>query len=92
MGPIYATTTFIHTMNNSYSYVLDSGMLVFLDDIFMHADMVKEHFKLLKRTLACLYQYTFHCKLKKCSFLHNSTILLGLNVTSKGILNGNSKL
>ena len=44
--------TFMHTMNNLFSDMLDSGVAVFLDDILMYLCMVKEHFTLLKKTLA----------------------------------------
>ena len=75
-----AFAKFMRTMNKLFSDMLDFGMAVFLDNILMYLGMVKEHFMLLKKVLACLYQYMFYCKLKKCSFLYNSTMFLGFDI------------
>ena len=85
MGLTNAPATFMQTMNNLFSDMLDSGMAVFLDDILVYLCMVTEHFTLLEKVLACLHQYTFYCKLKKCSFLCNSTIFLGFDITPEGM-------
>ena len=85
MGLTNAPTTFMHTMNNLFSNMLDSGMAVFLNDILVYSCMVKEYFTLLKMMLAQLCQYIFHFKPRKCSFLHNSTIFLGFDVMPKGM-------
>ena len=46
-----APAAFIYTMNIIFSNVLDSSMVVFLDDIFVYSCMVKEHFILLEKSL-----------------------------------------
>ena len=74
MGLTNAPATFMQTMNNLFSDMLDSGVAVFLDNILVYSGTVDEHFMLLEQVLARLHQYTFYCKLKKCSFLHNSTM------------------
>ena len=81
MGLINVPAMFMQTLNNLFSDTLDSGVTVFLDDILMYSCTVKEHFMLLKKVLAPLHQHTFFCKLKKCCFLCNGTMLLGFNVT-----------
>ena len=48
MGLTNAPATFIRTMNNLFSDMLDSGVAVFLDDILMYSCTVKEHFMLLE--------------------------------------------
>ena len=85
MGLTNAPATFMQTMNNLFSDMLDSGMAVFLDDILVYLGMVDKHFMLLEQVLACLCQYIFYCKLKKCSFLRNSTMFLGFDVTPEGM-------
>ena len=85
IGLTNAPATFMQTMNNLFSNMLDSSMAVFLDDIVMYLRMVDEKFMILEKLLACLYQNIFYCKLKKCSFLHNSPILLGFNITPEGM-------
>ena len=85
MGLTNAPAMFMWTMNNLFSDILDSGVAVFLDNILVYLGMVDEHFMLLEQVLARLSQYTFYCKLKKCSFLRNSTIFLGFDITPKGM-------
>ena len=80
-----APATFMQTMNNLFLNMLDSGVAVFLDNILMYWHMVNKHFILLEQVLAHLCQYMFYCKLKKCSFLHNSKMLLGFNVMPEGM-------
>ena len=84
MGHTNAPITFMQTINNMFSDMLGSGMVVFLDDILVYSYMVNEHLTLLEKVLACLCQYIFYFKLKG-SFLHNSTIFLGLYVTPEGM-------
>ena len=92
MGLTNDPTTFMPTMNNLFSDTLDSGTVVFLDDILVYVCIVKEHFMLLKKILPYLYQYMYYCKLTKFSFLFNITVLLGFNVTPKGMYTSDSKV
>ena len=55
IGLMNAPATFIQTMNNFFSDMLDSGMAVFLDDTLMYSCMVKEHFMLLKKILVLYF-------------------------------------
>ena len=48
MGLTNAPTTFMRTMNNLFSDMLDSGVAVFLDDILMYSGTVGKHFTLLE--------------------------------------------
>ena len=52
MGFTNAPATFMHTMNNLFSDILDSKMSVFLDDILLYSFMVKENYTLLEKVLA----------------------------------------
>ena len=76
---------FIHTMNNLFSDILDSGMAVFLDDILVYYHTVKEYFSLFEEVVVCLCPNIFYCKLKKCSILHNSIMFLGFGITPEGM-------
>ena len=80
VGLTNAPATFMQTMNNLFSNMLDFRMAVFLDNIFVHSHMVKEHFMLLEKVLICLYQYIFYYKLKQFSFLCNSTMSLSFDI------------
>ena len=85
MGLINVPATFMQTMNNLFSNMLDFSVTLFLYYIFVYSHMVKEHFALLKKVLECLYQYIFYYKLKKCSSLYNITTLLSFDITKEGI-------
>ena len=91
MELINASAIFTQTMNNLFSNMLDSGVAVFLDDILVYSPMVEKHFILLEKYLAFLHQDIFYYKLKKCSFLCNSTMHLGFNITPKQIFISDSK-
>ena len=80
-----APATFIHTMNNLFSDMLDSSQTVFLDAILMYSYLIDKHFTLLERVLVCLCLYMFYCELKKWSLLYNSTIFLGFNIMPEGM-------
>ena len=92
MGLTNAPATFMQTMNNLFSDMLDSGVAVFLDDILVYSGTVDEHFILLEQVLVHLHQYTFYCKIKKCSFLCNSTMFLGFDVMPEGMCISNLKV
>ena len=92
MGLTNAPATFMHTMNNLFSKMLDFGIAVFLDDILVYSHMVDKHFTLLKKILACLLRYTFYCKLWKCCFLCNSTMFLGFGIMPEGVHISDSKV
>ena len=85
MGLTNAPATFMHTMNSLFLDMLDSDVAVFLNNSLMYSGSVDKYFSLLEQVLALLHQYTFYCKLKKCSFLCNSTTLLGFDVTPEGM-------
>ena len=60
--------------------MLDAVVAVFLDDILMYSCMVKKYFTFIKKVLVHLYQYIFYGKLKKYSFLCNSTIFFSFDI------------
>ena len=85
VGHINAPTTFMQTINNLWSNMLDSSIAIFLNNILLYSHILKEHFTLLENILAYLQQFIFYCKLKKYSFLCNSTAFLGFDITPKGM-------
>ena len=91
MGLMNAPAMFIQTMNNLFSNIFNFGTTVFLDDILIYSHTVEEHFTLLEKVLVYLCQYTFYYKLKKFSFLCNSTIFLGFDIIPEGMCISNSR-
>ena len=72
--------------------MLDKGVVVFLDDVFIYSSMAEEHFKLLEKVFSCLHKYKFYCKLKNCSFLQRTTTFLGFDITLKGLQISDAKV
>ena len=60
MGLMNTPDKFMHTMNNLFSNILDSSVVVFLDDILMYSFTMKERFILLEKVLAHQQQYIFY--------------------------------
>ena len=54
--------------------------------------MAEEHFKLLEKVFACLHKYEFYCKLKKCSFLQQTTTFLQFDITPEGLKVSDAKV
>ena len=69
LGLTNAPAMFMQTTNNLFMEMLDRGVVVFLDDVFIYSTMVEEYFELLEKLFACLCKCKFYCMLKKCSFL-----------------------
>ena len=84
-GLMDAPDTFIQTINNLFSDILNSGKAILLDDILMYSHTVNEHFTFLEKILVHLYQYIFYFKFKKCSFLQNSTMFLSFDIMPEGM-------
>ena len=87
-----APATFMQIMNNLFSDMWYSGVAVILDDIFMYLWMVMKYFMLLETVLVCLQQYTFYCKLKKFSLLHNNTMFISFDIMPEGMHISDSKV
>ena len=54
MGLTNAPATFMHTVNNLFYNILDSGMAVLLNNILLYSYTVKEHFTLLEEVVVYL--------------------------------------
>ena len=61
MGHMNAPATFMQTMNNLFSNMFNSGVVVFLDDILVYLHTVTEYFILLEKVVARLHQCIFYC-------------------------------
>ena len=92
MGLTNVPETFMQTINNLFVDMLDKRVVVFLDDMLIYGTMVEKHFELLENVFACLYNYEFHCKLKKCSFLQWTTTFLGIDITPEGLRISDAKV
>ena len=48
MGLTNAPATFMRTMNNLFSDMLDRGVVAFMDDVLLYSSTIEEHELLLK--------------------------------------------
>ena len=65
-GLTNAPATFMRTMNNLFSDLLDRGVVAFMDDVLIYSSTIEEHELLLKAVFRRLKEKQFYCKLKKC--------------------------
>ena len=66
MGLTNAPATFMRTMNNFFSDMLDRGVEAFMDDVLLYSSSIEEYQLLLKYVFKRLQEKKFYCKLKKC--------------------------
>ena len=65
-GLTNAPATFMRTMNNLFSDLLDRGVVAFMDDVLIYSSTIEEHELLPKAVFSRLKEKQFYCKLKKC--------------------------
>ena len=53
-GLTNAPATFMRTMNNLFSGILDRGVVAFMDDVLIYSSTIEEHEQLLKAVFSRL--------------------------------------
>ena len=66
MGLTNAPATFMRTMNNLFSDMLDRGVVAFMDNVLLFSFTIEELKLVLKAVFKRLQEKYFYCKLKKC--------------------------
>ena len=66
-GLMNAPSTFQRVMNNVFMDLLDSGVLVYMDDILVYSKTVAEHKILLHKVFDLLATNQLYVKEEKCS-------------------------
>ena len=92
MGLKNAPATFMWMMNNLFKDMLDQGVVVFLDNMLLYNTTSGGYFKLLEKVFTHLLRYKFNCKLKKCSFLQQTTTFLGFDISPEGLKISDAKI
>lgn len=70
-------STFQRAMNTLFADMLDQGVMVYVDDILVHAATEEEHDRLLTEVLTRLARNKFRAKLSKGVFKQREIIFLG---------------
>jgi hypothetical protein len=78
-------STFQRAMNTLFADMLDQGVMVYLDDILIHAGTEEEHDRLLTEVLTRLARNKFRAKLSKGVFKQGNIIFLGHKLSERGL-------
>ena len=84
-GLTNAPATFQALMNTVFSDLLDTCVVVYLDDILVYSSSEEEHEQHLEAVLARLRKHQLFAKQSKCVFFTDSVDFLGHTVSAKGV-------
>jgi hypothetical protein len=84
-GLTNAPAAFQHFMNDIFHDMLDTQVVVYLDDILIFSKNLENHERDIKAVLRQLLQNQLFCKLSKFSFHVNTVDYLGLVISPQGI-------
>ena len=80
-----APAAFMDMMNRVFKDLLDSFVIVFIDDILIYSRSREEHMKYLRIVLRILKEKQLYAKFKKYEFWLEKVIFLGYVVSGNGI-------
>jgi len=72
-------------MHQVFWDLLDKGVLVYLDDIFMYSRTEEEHQRLLEEVFQRLKKFKLYLKVTKCNLFLEKVAFLGHIVSAKGL-------
>jgi hypothetical protein len=84
-GLTNAPATFMTLMNDVFRDLLDSFVVVYLDDILIYSKNKKAHLDHIEQVLQRLQEHNLYAKLSKCDFCKNEVEFLGHVVGQDGI-------
>ena len=91
-GVTNAPAQFMGMMNDLLGEYLDRFVLIFLDDILVYSQSMKEHAEHLRKVLGKLREHRLYAKASKCEFVKSSIEFLGQQITSSGMTPTEAKL
>ncbi|KAJ4973220.1 hypothetical protein NE237_006394 [Protea cynaroides] len=91
-GLTNASTTFMELMNQIFHDMLDTSVIVFIDDILVYSKDKETHIKNLNAALQRLRKEKLYAKFSKCEFWLSEVAFLGHVVSAKGIKMDPSKI
>jgi hypothetical protein len=85
-GLTNAPSTFQRFMNSIFhDFIREGFVVVYLDDLLIHSQSLKDHYTHLTRVLARLREQKLYAKLSKCDFLTSELCYLGHVVGRDGL-------
>ncbi|RVW44493.1 Retrovirus-related Pol polyprotein from transposon 17.6 [Vitis vinifera] len=84
--------TFCTLMNKIFHPYLDKFVVVYLDDIVIYSNTLKEHVEHLRKVFKILRQNELYVKKEKCSFAKEEVSFLGHRIRDGKLMMDNSKV
>ena len=91
-GLTNAPATFCTLMNKIFHPYLDKFVVVYLDDIVIYSNTLKEHVEHLRKVFKILRQNELYVKKEKCSFAKEEVSFLGHRIRDGKLMMDNSKV
>ena len=79
-------------MNTIFFYLLDEGVLCYLDDILIYSRTITEYKNILDKVFACLRKHKLYVKETKCHLYLEKVNFLGHVISKDGIMMESGKL
>ncbi len=80
-----APSTFQRMMNHVFFYLLDKGVVVYLDDVLIYSRDIESHKKLLNEVFTLLAKHKLYLKESKCHLYLENVAFLGHVISSSGV-------
>nr|CAN63369.1 hypothetical protein VITISV_016446 [Vitis vinifera] len=91
-GLTNAPATFCTLMNKIFHPYLDKFVVVYLDDIVIYSNTLKEHVEHLRKVFKILRQIELYVKKEKCSFAKKEVSFLGHRIRDGKLMMDDSKV
>ncbi|RVW20599.1 Retrovirus-related Pol polyprotein from transposon 17.6 [Vitis vinifera] len=91
-GLTNAPATFYTLMNKIFHPYLDKFVVVYLDDIVIYSNTLKEHVEHLRKVFKILRQNELYMKNEKCSFAREEVSFLGHRIRDGKLMMDDSKV
>lgn len=84
-GLTNAPATFQHLVNTTFTDMLDTCVVAYLDDILIYSETLEQHQSHIRQVLARLRKARLYARPKKCSFYARSVEFLGFIIDADGV-------
>lgn len=91
-GLANAPASFQNMMNDIFKDLIDRGLVIYMDDLFMYSKTLEEHEKLVLEVLKRLKENGLVAAIDKCLFHQPKAEFLGHIISSKGVEMSDDKI
>ena len=84
--------TFQNILNEIFKYMIDLGVVIYLDDILIYSENEDDHIALVKRVLSHLQEHKLAIALEKCEWHKSKVNFLGYIISADGVEMGQEKI